>query len=111
MTTVARVPRPGRAIRVIQAIEGRLDGNPHQPHQPEWTCQACGNPWPCSPARTRLAESYGRDRIGLSIYLTALLFAAVAEMPTTPVPELFERFVSWTRYSPPAMTDRTAEPS
>lgn len=91
--------RPARARRAVEALEARLDGNPHQPHRPSWTCRGCrgDSPWPCSPARTRLAEAYGEGRSGLAAYLSALLTAAVEEMPATPADELHERFVAWTR--------------
>lgn len=96
MTAVAR---PARARRVVEALDRRLDGNPHQPHRPGWTCQTCngGVAWPCEPARVRLAEAYRGDRVNLSMYLSALLTAALVEMPTTPPGELFDRFIAWTR--------------
>ncbi|MET7945588.1 hypothetical protein [Micromonospora sp. NPDC005324] len=45
----------------------------------------------------RLAEAYGRDRIGLSMYVGGLLFIVAAELPDVAPPELYERFVAWTR--------------
>ncbi|MER6757622.1 hypothetical protein ABT235_25950 [Micromonospora echinofusca] len=90
--------RPAHVSRAVQAIAERLDGNPHQP-DPSWTCRTCVGEvgWPCSPARTRLAEMYPGDWVGLSIYMGSLLIVALAEMPATPPAELHERFVSWTR--------------
>ncbi|MEU8264504.1 hypothetical protein AB0C02_28260 [Micromonospora sp. NPDC048999] len=85
------------ATRSVEALSGRLDGK-HVPAQPSWLCQDCPNgvAWPCSPARTRLAEAYGQDRSGLARYVGNLLFAAAADLLTTPRAELHERFVSWT---------------
>lgn len=98
MTRVS-TSRPGRAARAAAALEERLDGNPHTPHRPDWTCRTCDGdaPWPCSPARVRLAEAYLGDRLGLSMYMAELLAAALTEMATTSPAELFERFVTWTR--------------
>lgn len=95
----APTARPARAIRAAAALEERLDGDPHQPNRPGWTCQACngGAPWPCSPARVRLGEAYAGDLVALSAYMGALLAAALTEMPTTPPAELFDRFINWTR--------------
>jgi hypothetical protein len=95
----APVQRPGRARRAVEALERRLDGDPHEPNRPGWTCRTChgGVPWPCSLARTRLAEAYRIDRVGLSMFMGDLLTAALVEMPTTEPQELFERFITWTR--------------
>lgn len=95
--------RPARAVRAVQALDERLDGNPHQPG-PAWTCRTCPGDvgWPCSPARTRLAEAYPGDWLGLSVYMGSLLTAALTEMPATPPAELHERFTAWTRGPHPA---------
>ncbi|MFF0229058.1 hypothetical protein [Micromonospora sp. NPDC005254] len=45
----------------------------------------------------RLAEAYGCDRIGLSIYVSGLLVVVVVELPEVAPAELYERFVAWTR--------------
>ncbi|WP_410810734.1 hypothetical protein [Micromonospora sp. 067-2] len=94
----ARRARSVQGQRAVAALEGRLD-DLHMPRQPEWTCRGCDQdtPWPCSPARVRLTEAYGRDRIGLSMYVGSLLFVATAELPTANPRELYERFVAWTR--------------
>lgn len=99
MTAPARTARPERAARAVQALDRRLNGNPHTPHQPGWTCRTCndGVDWPCDPARVRLAESYAGDPLGLSLYMGGLLAAALTELPHTPPAELFERFTAWTR--------------
>ncbi|MFE9915925.1 hypothetical protein ACFYPG_12265 [Micromonospora sp. NPDC005553] len=45
----------------------------------------------------RLSEAYGRDRIGLSMYLGSLHAVVVTELPSVAAGELFERFVGWAR--------------
>ncbi|MFU8851375.1 hypothetical protein ACNAW0_10385 [Micromonospora sp. SL1-18] len=89
--------RPARAARAVDALDGRLGGGGHQPERPRWDCLSCRQPWPCPPARVQLGEAYGPDRIGLAMYLGALLFVAVGEIPAASPGELFERFVAWTR--------------
>ncbi|MDG4796723.1 hypothetical protein [Micromonospora sp. WMMD1082] len=87
-----------RIGRAVDALPARLDDQ-HMPLRPGWTCDTCNGdaPWPCPPARVRLAECYGRDRIGLSMYLGALLTAALADLPHDDPGELTTRFVAWTR--------------
>ena len=71
----------------------------HLPKRPSWDCDTCpgGKPWPCDPAREKLATEYSDDRVGLSIHLGDMLAHAIREQPRMPPQELFERFVSWTR--------------
>ncbi|WP_240033066.1 hypothetical protein [Micromonospora globbae] len=81
----------------MNALEARIGGNGHQPERPSWDCLSCRQPWPCPPARVKLGETYGPDRIGLGMYMGALLLAAVIEMPEPAPDDLFQRFVAWTR--------------
>lgn len=92
-------PTPARTSPDVAALEDRLADTSHQPRRPLWTCDGChgDTPWPCPPARVRLAETFVGDRVGMAMYLSALLTAALTEMPRTPPTELFERFVAWTR--------------
>lgn len=70
----------------------------HTPHRPAWLCDQCGKPWPCSPARVELGEQYGRDRVALAMYTSTMLVDAAAEIgDQVEPPELYERFVAWTR--------------
>jgi hypothetical protein len=69
--------------------------NGHRPHRPNWDCIACGEAWPCDPARTDLAATFSRTR--LAIYQVAQLTVAAADMPSAPPAELYERFIAWTR--------------
>ncbi|WP_235944666.1 hypothetical protein [Verrucosispora sioxanthis] len=89
-----------RIGRAVDALPGRL-GDQHLPRRPQWTCGTCdGEPvWPCAPARVRLGEAYGRDRVGLSMYVGALLTAALDDLPAADAGELTTRFTAWTRCS------------
>lgn len=77
-------------------LDRRLAGQ-HTPRRPQWDCDTCGRVWPCDPARVRLAEAYGRDRVGLAMYCGALYPVASAELFAAAPGELWERFVGWTR--------------
>lgn len=75
-----------------------VDHDLHRPDRPSWLCAACGQPYPCSPARVELSEQYADDRVGLSVYMGMQLEHAAGEIgATTPPEELFERFILWTR--------------
>lgn len=99
-TTVraARGERARTGQRAVAVLDARL-ADEHVPRRPQWECRTCqpGTSWPCPPARVRLAESYGRDRVGLSMYVGSLLFVATAERPGEDAGELYERIVGWTR--------------
>lgn len=72
-----------------------LDG--HVLARPCWDCAACGEPWPCDPAREALAASMGRGT-ALTIYMHAYFQEAAAqEPPVGPVGELYDRFLAWAR--------------
>jgi hypothetical protein len=68
---------------------------PHSPARPGWDCAACGEPWPCDPAREHLAVAYGRTH--LAIVMVDQLGAAAVDMPAARPAELYERFIAWTR--------------
>lgn len=67
----------------------------HIAHRPSWDCAACGKTWPCDPAREALASEM--DSVQLAMYLWTNLEEAAGDLPTIPVTEAFERFISWTR--------------
>jgi hypothetical protein len=68
-------------------------------------CAACGQPYPCSPARVKLGEAYAGDRVGLAVYMGMQLEHAAGEIGgTTPPKELWERFLAWTRPYEPGLT-------
>ncbi|MDT4992533.1 MAG: hypothetical protein QOH97_2425 [Actinoplanes sp.] len=66
----------------------------HTPQRPIWECRACGESWPCDPARVQLIAEM--DRINLAVYMWLNLEYAVLEIPAMPASELFDRFISWT---------------
>ncbi|QLQ38018.1 hypothetical protein [Micromonospora robiginosa] len=92
--------RPARSARALAVLDERLNQLDHQPARPAWNCQSCGGPWPCSPAKVRLAEAYAGDRTGLSVYMSALYAAALNELPTTSADWLYGAFIRWTRSLP-----------
>ncbi|MEV4212908.1 flavin reductase [Micromonospora sp. NPDC049662] len=94
--TTVRAARALQAERSVAALDGRMAGE-HLPRRPQWDCLACEQDWPCDPARVRLAEAYGDNRINLAMYVGSLLFVATAELPDADPADLHERFVAWTR--------------
>jgi len=97
-TTVrdAREAERERGRRAVDVLDRRLDGQ-HTPRMPQWACDTCTQDWPCAPAQVRLSEAYGRDRIGLAMYMGAVYAAAVNDLPVTTTGETWARFVSWVR--------------
>ncbi|WP_230415519.1 hypothetical protein [Micromonospora tarapacensis] len=87
-----------RIGRAVDALPARL-GDQHVPLRPAWTCGSCepDTPWPCAPARVRLGEHYGRDRVALSMFVGALLTAALDDLPAADPGRLTVRFTAWTR--------------
>lgn len=73
---------------------GRAVNGEHVEERPSWRCRTCGEPWPCGPARERLATAL--SPIMLRTQMWARLEAAALDMPRGPVSELFERFLRWT---------------
>ena len=76
---------------------------PHQALRPLWICRACGEPWPCATARLDLNREYAQDRIGLCVYLAAVLSSAMDDLyrlnphDAPEPPALFQRFLGWAR--------------
>ena len=67
----------------------------HTPKGPTWDCLACGQSWPCDPARESLGGELGGG-FELAAYMVAQLSVAAADMPTAALAELYERFIAWT---------------
>ncbi|GAA2703966.1 MULTISPECIES: hypothetical protein [Actinoplanes] len=67
----------------------------HLPARPSWDCRVCGRPWPCEPAQVVLARGHGR--VDLALVMWDYLEEAARDMPQTPAPELFNRFLRWTQ--------------
>lgn len=75
-----------------------VDQEEHTPHRPDWLCRACGQEWPCAPAKVRLGEQYAhRRRIELALYMAAQLQDALAELPDDAGADLQTRFMAWIR--------------
>ncbi len=72
---------------------------PHVAERPSWACAGCGQPWPCAPARSRLADEYDGMRHGLGLYLAGSYAEASADLYGSKVlvESLFDRFVGWQR--------------
>ncbi|WP_433311721.1 flavin reductase [Micromonospora sp. CA-269861] len=68
---------------------------PHVAARPSWRCRVCGAAWPCSPARLSLLGEYRENRIGLLIYLAALLYEASGDLAGHD--GLTDRFLTWAR--------------
>ncbi|HET6483366.1 MAG TPA: hypothetical protein VFG35_25465 [Actinoplanes sp.] len=70
----------------------------HEANRPFWNCLECRVPWPCQPARDRMAA----DGIDTSLRLAAwsLFDDAVQDMPHASEAELYERFIGWMRDVP-----------
>ena len=77
---------------------------PHTPLRPLWCCRACGQPWPCAPARLLLTREYADNPVGLSIYLSGLFYEATRDLyrlnpdDGASPRDLFARFVAWSPY-------------
>jgi hypothetical protein len=68
----------------------------HTPKRPEWDCACCGKPWPCDPAQEDLVAETGGGT-ALAIACWAYLEEHVRDLGDGPLPEVFERFIGWTR--------------
>lgn len=49
----------------------------HLAARPSWRCRVCAAPWPCQPAKRGLRIDYADNRVGLVLYLSALLHDAI----------------------------------
>ncbi|MBY8871565.1 hypothetical protein K7640_06865 [Micromonospora sp. PLK6-60] len=72
----------------------------HVPVTPGWTCDSCGEDWPCPPKRERLLREYEIDRASLSVYLGSCLAAATEDLRGAPAPALRSRFIGWVPRGP-----------
>lgn len=76
----------------------------HLAMRPLWHCRACGQPWPCPPARESLLQEYRNDRTALLIYLATLMYEAGAQLrqlgPQVDAETLADRFLLWARRTP-----------
>lgn len=70
----------------------------HEPN-PDWDCLACGNAWPCAPARDGLLAEHSDDPGRLAMMMCRLLGNAAAALGQHP-DVMFERFIAWTKPVP-----------
>ena len=83
-------------------------GPEHLNSRPDWNCIACGDPWPCKPAREKLLEEFRSFPSMLTIYLSTQMHDALDDLVATGhfVPtDLFERFLAWARRPPVGADD------
>lgn len=71
-----------------------MSSDGHVPRRPTWECVACGQPWPCPPARAQLTAELAAERVSTVSYLTAQMWVAYADL-RAPVAELVARFLGW----------------
>jgi hypothetical protein len=69
----------------------------HMPQRPGWDCLACGQPWPCAPAKVQLGEEYQGQGSGLMLYLHLQLNEAIKEHDWDGAENLYDRIVGWAR--------------
>lgn len=71
----------------------------HTPVRPTWTCNACGQEWPCRPARAALRGEYANFPTVLAIYLSGQYTVAVDDLAMfgTIPQNLYTRIVGWCR--------------
>ena len=67
----------------------------HIADRPSWDCRACGKPWPCDPAKAKLAAELGPT--ALAVYAWEHAEEAAPQLPGMPVAEFFDRFLTWAR--------------
>ncbi len=67
----------------------------HLPDRATWDCAVCRGSWPCPAAREELlAED---SPLALAVYMASQMDSAIAALPAARPPELYDRFLAWTR--------------
>jgi hypothetical protein len=69
----------------------------HRPVRPDWTCQTCGQAWPCPTRQRQLLAEYDGARVSLMLYLSSQLITACVDLPAAASGVLYERFLGWAR--------------
>lgn len=75
----------------------------HLPARDFWDCSACGQTWPCAPAKEALLEEFAGKPSALVAYLGLLLAEATEDLSAhwaPPPVDLHERFLGWLRPLP-----------
>ncbi len=70
----------------------------HLPGRPTWDCLSCDKPWPCDPARERMAAE-SPDVASLAFLMTRYLEDYAQEVQPWPPGEAYDRFIGWVRTS------------
>jgi hypothetical protein len=84
------------AVRAIRAAGVKVSVlPPHPPRRPQWDCELCDCPWPCSQARVMLGDEYEDDWLNLSVRMAAMMRQAREELPHASEAELRARFLAW----------------
>lgn len=74
----------------------------HLGGRPTWDCLACGQPWPCAPAKAQLLAEFQLYPSSLMVYMAAHMCEAMDDLTAhgeAAPPDLYERFLSWIRPS------------
>jgi hypothetical protein len=72
------------------------DRSEHAADRSSWDCRACGEPWPCAPAKVTLNEDFWDRRSTLIVFLVSTFYAAVDSYADREAPpDLYGRFVMW----------------
>ena len=73
----------------------------HRALRPSWSCEDCGQAWPCRARRATLPGECEFDRIAMRLFLAQLMYEAVEDIDqysSDVVPGLYERFLGWVRH-------------
>ncbi|WP_374707094.1 flavin reductase [Catellatospora sp. TT07R-123] len=77
----------------------------HLPIRPDWTCAACGLPWPCLTRKRQFVAEYDGAHVSMMLHLSGYLIEACQDMPMTASGALHRRFLGW-RSELPVGSDR-----
>jgi hypothetical protein len=68
----------------------------HAADRSSWDCRACGEPWPCAPAKVLLNEEFRGDLSTLILFLVSTFYEATDSYADREAPpDLYGRFVIW----------------
>jgi hypothetical protein len=86
-------------------------GIQHLHGRPTWDCRICTQPWPCPTARADLTEEFREFPSVLTVYMAAQMHEALADLASENWPQaprdLYVRFLSWIRHTPPESVARS----
>ncbi|WP_244871099.1 flavin reductase [Catellatospora sp. IY07-71] len=80
----------------------------HLPIRPDWTCAACGLPWPCPSRKGQLLAEYDGAHVSMTLHLSGFFLEACQDIPTAESGVLYSRFLGW-RSVPTEMIDVSCE--